>query len=332
MTSNAGGALLLGSVDDHLGPGATRFFGSGYRRVDYAVSGTRLLGATDGLAAAVEIRYPADWSRKTDDAELRPHLSTIDVLILAVRAAELLTARRNGLDLAGRTRTWLRRVDIKAPAKPVEGNLLSLPVTAGHVAAEPAADTRLVSTVDVKVAAMRVRVQLEHDEGFPDRHPADLDAGFGADYPGLYGGGFRAWRQTVADVVVDVPAARATAAVLVEPPDDPSAHTGVDAAAGPVVSMVDSFVVALQLGQVLLYTTDDMDRASSDTLWMRHTTITACPPAGRRAGEWFPAAAELVDPALLETPNGVWRTATIVGDSLGVVTRCSVAHRLPRSR
>ena len=331
MTSNNAGALLLKSVDDHLGPGATRFFGSGYRRVDYAVSGTRLHGASDGLVSTVEIRYPADWSRKTEDAELRPHLSTIDVLILAVRAAEFLTAQRNDLDLAARGRTWLRRVDIKAPAKPVEGNLLSLPVAATHVATEAAGEGRLLSTVDAKVAAMRVRVLLEHDAGGADRRRADLDTRFGVDYPGLYGGGFRSWRQTVADVVVDVTAARATANVLVEPPDNPLSDGGVDSAAGPVVSMVDSFVVALQLGQVLLYTTDGMDRASSDTLWMRHTTITACPPAGRRAGEWFPAVAELADPALLETPNGVWRTATIVGDSLGVVTRCSVAHRLPRS-
>lgn len=329
MTSNISGALLLESVDDHLGPGATRFFGSGYRRVDYAVGDTRLHGAADGLAATVEIRYPADWSRKTEDTELRPHLSTIDVLILAVRAAELLTAQRNDLDLAARGRTWLRRVDIKAPAKPVEGNLFSLPVTATHVSAAPEGGRRLLSTVDVKVAAMRVRVLLEHDPGGPAASPADLDARFGADYPGLYGGGFRSWRQTVADVVVDVTAAHATANVLVEPPDDPFADAGVDSAAGPVVSMVDSFVVALQLGQVLLYTTDDMDRASSDTLWMRHTTITACPPAARRAGDWFPATAELLDPALLETPTGVWRTATIVGDSLGVVTRCAVAHRLP---
>ncbi|MCE6998212.1 hypothetical protein LZG04_25935 [Saccharothrix sp. S26] len=331
MTSTDSPVLLLKSVDDHLGPGATRFFGSGYRRVDYAVGGTRLSGVADGLVSTVEIRYPADWSRKTEDAELRPHLSTIDVLILAVRAAELLTARRNDLDPAARGRTWLRRVDIKAPAKPVEGNLLSLPVAAKHVSAEAAGDGRRLSAVDVKVAAMRVRVLLEHDAGEPDRRAADLDALFGADYPGLYGGGFRAWRQAVADVVVDVPTAHATANVLVEPPDDAFTIAGVDSAAGPVVSMIDSFVVALQLGQVLLYAIDRMDRASSDTLWMRHTTITACPPAGRRAGDWFPATAELVDPALLETPNGVWRTATIVGDSLGVLTRCSVAHRLPTS-
>jgi avirulence D protein (AvrD) len=331
MITNDNGTLVAKSVDDHLGPGATRFFGSGYRRVDYTVTAAELSADGRSVRAAVEVHHPVDWSKKGEDKELRPHLSTLDVLILAVRAAETLTSLTHRLDGEARTRTWIRRVDIKAPNKPIEDGFASLPFSARHVSTEPS-DGRLVSTLDCRVSTMRVRVELVHDTTGSHTPHEDLDFALGHGYPGLYGAGFQRWRQFVDEVLTDVredAPARADAMVLVEPPTDGVPGTGPESARGPVVSMIDSFVVALQLGQILLYETDGMSRADSDTLWMRHTTLTAEPPSGRQAGMWFPATTELHDSSLLHARSGTWRTATIVGDCFGVVTRCAVAHLLP---
>jgi avirulence D protein (AvrD) len=331
MITNNSGTLVAKSVDDHLGPGATRFFGSGYRRVDYTVSGAE--PTANAVRAVVHVHHPVDWSKKGEDKELRPHLSTVDVLILAVRAAETLTSRTHGLDAAARRRTWIRRVDIKAPNKPIEDGFTSLPFSAQHPSTEPTPDGRAVSTLDCRVSAMRVRIELVHDLGGSHAEvDEDLGTALGAGYPGLYGTGFQRWRQFIDEVLTDVREdvpARADAMVLVEPPTDGRPDTGPESARGPVVSMIDSFVVALQLGQVLLYETDGLSRAESDTLWMRTTTITAGPPADRRAGLWFPTTTELHDSSLLHARGETWRTATIVGGCFGVITRCAVAHRVP---
>src|ERR1700759_3650313 len=101
MTATASmGGLQFSSIDDYLGPGAARFFGSGYRRVSYGWNGLEV-GDPSGssMRAAGAVVYPADWSRKRDAVQLRPHLSTIDAMILGTSSAELCLVRQHGLDL-----------------------------------------------------------------------------------------------------------------------------------------------------------------------------------------------------------------------------------------
>ena len=92
--------------------------------------------------------------------------------------------------------------------------------------------------------------------------------------------------------------------------------------------MIDSFVISLQLGQVLLYELDELTRAGSETLWMRQTTIVADTPYRPAAGA-IPVAAALHDSRLVTARGARWRTAAIVGRTQGLTTRCAVAHQLP---
>lgn len=291
--------IELNSADDYLGPAAERFFGAGYRRVEYSARGTGL--TPDGATSTVSIVYPGDWSTKLPGSAQRPHLSTIDTLILAVRAAEF-----HARHVDGRTgEVGVRRVDIKAPSAPVEETLDRVPVTATLRSATPAG-----STYDVRVASMRTRVELVHggDEA--------ADAAFEG-RPSAYGSGFRRQSQQLGNLVVDVEAASASADVTVHGDD------------GPAVSLIDSFVVALQLGQILLYETDGIARSQSNTLWMRHTTLTAAEAARPAAPGPFRTVTTLEDSRLVENHGRTWRTATICGDCLGARTRCAVAHLIP---
>ncbi|MGH8968103.1 MAG: AvrD family protein, partial [Actinomycetes bacterium] len=80
--------LLYRSIDDYLGPAQTRFFGHGYRRAQYRVAdvtSTPADYADPGVRATVTIDYPLDWSVKETDVDLRPHLSTVDMLVLGVQ-------------------------------------------------------------------------------------------------------------------------------------------------------------------------------------------------------------------------------------------------------
>jgi hypothetical protein len=91
--------------------------------------------------------------------------------------------------------------------------------------------------------------------------------------------------------------------------------------------MIDCFVTALQLGQVLLYELDGVSRAESSTLWMRKTVlelVTAKPVTGP-----IPAHVVLEDSTLLNSRTGIWRSADIVTEFHGIRLRCSVAHQIP---
>jgi hypothetical protein len=54
-------------IDDILGDGASRFFGSGYRRVRHLLGPMEHPDSEVGLATAI-LDYPADWSVKANAA------------------------------------------------------------------------------------------------------------------------------------------------------------------------------------------------------------------------------------------------------------------------
>ena len=325
------------SIDDRLGPAAKRFFGDGHRRVHYRFTDTVVTaGPPDAvqLSATASVICPPDWSTKGATAQ-RPHLSTIDALIVGARLADVLLSRRHRLNDLERAATWLRRVEIKAGRAPDEENLERLAVTARLRSTRPDEDdpALAVSVLDCQVGAMRVRCDVVHPVG---RASADTaSAGTASAQPvdltelpvGVYGEGFRHRRQAITDVRVDLPRLRAdaTAQVLAEPGLHSS--VGIEGAYQPSVTLVDAFVIALQLGQVLIYGLDEVDRAHSRTLWMRRTVLEA-DDTFRPAGRPMPASAELRDAALLDAHGTAWRTADILSSYAGVRVRCSVTHEL----
>src|SRR5690606_21392631 len=102
---------------------------------------------------------------------------------------------------------------------------------------------------------------------------------------------------TAVDVLPDASLARAD---LTLDPDGPA-------------TMIDLFVAALQLGQVLLYSLDGVARADSNTLWMRRTVIRPAPetPADGRF------EVRLREPRQLRGAPGAWRSAEMVPEQAG---------------
>jgi hypothetical protein len=326
------------SIDDYLGPAEGRFFGHGYRRVHYDLAdGVTVDGG--GVHARVGVSYPADWSRKAGAADRVPHLSTLDALILGARFAETALHTAYGLDAAQTRRAWLRRVDIRAGNTPYERGLDAVAVAARVAGTEPAPCSLCGhrSTVDVRVGNMTLRCEIEH-EAVHGRPPAQRDGGGDGSGARLYGDGFRDRSAEIADLAIAGVESRARAAVTLAsyaaargacgPGRMARPADGLEAHYQPSLSMIESFVVSLQLGQVLLYELDGVARADSNTLWMRHTTIEATTPF-RPAVAPVAATVSLQDSRRLTARGGTWRTATIVGHSPGLRTRCAVAHELP---
>ncbi|QEU91237.1 AvrD family protein [Streptomyces kanamyceticus] len=325
----------LDSVDDALGNRRGRFFGEGFKRVTHGLEAISVrpadTSAPGGVEATAGIRIPGVWSRKGESHQ-RPHLSTIDAMQFAAQLTGLYAAHVHDLPPSGHF--VVRSLCVKAGCTPDEEFLDRFPVSAQHESTlELPGTNRLLTTMDCRIGSMTVRVEAEHSaaaapvrtEGFY-AHPEYLPGGWN-DAP--YGASHHTRHQYLLDVAGDADCLSADAELrITEAPDVPGAH---DATAREPLepTMVDLFVAALQLGQVLLYRLDGLDRATSNTLWMRGTTITPAdeepaPPAHDRR-----LRVVLARPNELPTAQGTWRAARIQATYGGLRLACNVAHLLP---
>jgi len=343
--------ILASSIDDHLGPAQGRFFGHGFKRVAHSVRDVEIrrgaITATAGLA------YPDDWSRKSSGS-LRPHLSSVDALVLAVQLAEAHLTHTLRLDLGQRRRTWVRSFDMRGGRVPQE-DLAALPVQAIQLGTRGGA-----STYSCLIGTLGVTCEIEHDAGRARAAGGDYDSladalgapadavydnladalGAPADaaYDNLdsllgtaegryYGAGFRRRAQRIADVRMTPEGDAIAAAVTVSDPDG-AIDDGLGGAYGPVPSMLDGLVCLAQLAQVLAYRLDGIERGRSHTLWMRRLAQSSLAPPQRATG---PVAATLAlqRSRVLAFGDGRWRTLDVEGELHGIRVRSSIAHQLP---
>ncbi len=321
-------ALAFESIDDYLGPADGRFFGSGYRRAEYHVSDVVVTPLT-GTRSTISIRYPADWSKKKDGVDLRPHLSTVDMLVLGVQLSEAHLTHAHGLDAAARRDCWLRKVTLRAGTAPQE-DLVGMEGTAGLREMTPAAGGDFVSTYDCVIGAMRARCEIQHPVG----RAATGTAAFGSIDDVLddaatryYGTGFTTQRHRISDVGVDLVNLRASGDVSIEPTGAVPAE-GIDGAGQPSVSLVDCFVTNLQLAQILMYELDSIRRQDSNTLWMLKTVLETSSPYR----PWSPpqvSSVAITGKHQVPLRGAVWRNVDLHGECAGVTMRSSFAHELP---
>ncbi|MFH8285020.1 AvrD family protein [Streptomyces antibioticus] len=330
--------LRLDSVDDVLGDRQGRFFGEGFKRVGYSLADITVVpeeaGGTKGhVRATAGIHLPDTWSRKGETLQ-RPHLSTLDGMILAARLTGLYVApaRRLGAD----ARFRVRGVRIKAGNAPDEEGLERFPVSARLRSAVVSAEVPGLSTttMDCTIGAMSVQVEAEHPTGVerPAGHPTGVERptegryGDSAELDGPwnhapFGVSHHERAQFLEDVVADASAGTADARLtLVDGQDVPKGQ-------GPTA--VDLFVCALQLGQVLLYELDGLTRAGSNTLWMRRTSIEVTPVPDEASGSDGRFRVLLGRSNALPTAEGTWRTARITASLGDLRMSCDVAHLLP---
>ncbi|GAA1912221.1 AvrD family protein [Streptomyces durmitorensis] len=328
--------LLYGSLDSCLGPGSSRFFGSGYKRVTQSLKNITTDGSAEPggfITARGTLAYPSDWSRKTGAGELRPHLSSIDALVLAANLAETHIGRAFGLGPAERRRIWLRRADVRAGSTPHE-DLADFPVEGRLVAVDGPTGERglLASTFDCRVGRLKVRCTLVHEQvggaGSPATY-ADETQALGPARARHYGVGYKQREQHAEQVRVDLDRQEIRGLQRVVATDEDALTCGAEAAYGPSVSLVDALVGVAQLAQILLYAQDGLSRGSSDTLWMRRFVISAGTPV-RPLGHSFTPTVRTESSRLLSMGDARWRTAELaVDDFAGIDGRCWLAHRLP---
>ena len=328
--------LRLASIDDYLGPAETRFFARGYQRATYDVrdivveSGE---GDATGVRAQVSLSYPPDWSSKGGVGQ-RPHLSTVDALVLGLQMVEVHLAGAYALEPDERASAVVRKAVVRAGGAPQE-DLSGMVLTAVPAKSQDIDGTgRRWSTYDCAVGSLKVRYEIEHPAGTRTTSQQKiglLDEVLEDPESCAFGAGFKNRRHQIDDVRVDMAALTATAAVHFQP-ERHVASRGIEGDRQPGVTLVDAFVVSLQLVQVLLYELDSVRRADSRTLWMMRTVL-APPvkppvlPVGREQA--LPAEAALTGKRVLVMRGAKWRSVDVRASYAGVAVRCSFAHELP---
>ena len=319
--------ILASSIDDHLGPAQGRFFGHGFKRVAHSVRDVQV--RRGAITATAGLGYPDDWSRKSSGS-LRPHLSSVDALVLAVQLAEAHLTHTRRLDVEQRRRIWLRSFDMRGGRVPQE-DLAALPIQAMQLGTRGD-----VSTYSCLIGTLGVTCEIEHGAGraraaaagAPTRAAYDtLDSLLGAAEDRYYGAGFRHRAQRIADVRV-APDGEAIAATVAVADPDGALDDGLGGAYGPAPSMLDGLVCLAQLAQVLAYRLDEIERGQSHTLWMRRLA-QSCPAPPRRAAGPVAATLALQRSRVLAFGDGRWRTLDVAGELHGIRVRSSIAHQLP---
>jgi hypothetical protein len=355
--------LRCASIDDILGPSESRFFSAGYKRIGHDVrdvwfgrrpefGSTHAERAAGGarISATASLSYPGNWSIKSKKTQLRPHLSTIDALALAVQLAEASLVYRHRLTTEQRRRMWVRRVTMKAGTQPVE-DLDALPIEAvalrtertGHGAGAGAGEW--CTAFSANIGSLKVDLEIEHEESFMEIRPAfseTLEGILGPSDERYYGARYKdadlvlshlalsdlALDPSLGATYGDAPAGLTARTQVRNPADRHSAPHGTGAAYLPGLTVLDSVIALPQLAQVLMYGLDGMSRSASDTLWMRKVTVNAPRPLPL-PDEPLTARVGFTRTGSVRLQGDTWRTAELSGQLHGMTATASLAHRLP---
>jgi avirulence D protein (AvrD) len=312
--------LRLPSTEAYLGPAESRFFGAGYRRSTHSLTDVVVASRQDGtgsVSATAAVTYPEDWSRKGTTNQ-PPHLSTIDVIVLGGQLIGLYLRTAYGLSPSDSQITALDHLRISAGSAPVEHELTSFPV---EMSAGSSTDTAhpscVCTTFDCTIANLCLIVSVRHPCA-EQRSGTVVVAPTGL-APCSFATGWADRDNTATDLAIDRDSLTAAGQAWITPPPLWCPR--------PQDLVVDAFVVTLEVGQILLYELDQLDRADSNTLWMRQTEIGwGSPSYGRNSAAMTTTISK---PRILDRGEERWRVADICGDVYGVTVRCAIAHRLP---
>lgn len=290
-----------------LGPSSERYFGSRYAHVVPSVTEineweqanrTWLSGGT------ASVKLSGLWSKK-GSGDAVPHVSTIDVISIALQASEHALLR-----FAGDVSWGLSSISVKAPSAPIEEGLGRIPFTISYL------ESGTEVTTVTGISGFTVTTSMEAGAE-PVVRPSAVHR--------VYSDVFRNRVPEIGGVEPSVDGVRTRAQV----PQQIVTEVGgvLDAHRGDGLNAIDAFVVALQLGQVLLYELDGLTRADSDTLWMRTTRIVSH-GAKSHASD---VTTSLEDSRLVNLRGEEWRLANIRSSFPGLFdVSCAVAHRLRR--
>lgn len=313
------------AIDDLLGPASSRFFGSGYRRVEQQVKHIETVPidlTTVERTDLAGVIYPTDWSTKKAGQALRPHVSTIDSCVFSKIIAESHLRGWAGLTEDQIASSWIRSIGMRA----------------GPVAQEDTDEVKVHTTVVQKpgdaasgpvsfeftslIGSMRTEYTVVVP-ALPERPRRTVSPELLTDRTHL--------RATIdlRDIELDLVERTAAATYLLRAQDAGGERSaGIASAYQPYLTDVHNILGIAQIGQALLYQVDRIKRADSNTLWTRSFTARreGPPRQGRNTGL---VSVAVVDHEHLRTGGDTWSISSWTSACEDLVTTFELAHKLP---
>jgi hypothetical protein len=320
------------TTEDILGPPEQRYFGRGFQRVSHRITdvGIHPLLTNGTVNATAAVDYPIDWSTKPGGHPARPHLSTVDMLIIGLQLTEAYLTHAHRLDPAARRGIWTRAFKMRAGATAQEHlDHVAAHGRRGPVRLGPAGTREVVSDFDFRIGGIRLSVEAEHNAGTPTVNPGtwdEVDQLLGDADRRHYGRGYTTRRQNIGAITVDPTGSLATGQVQVEedPFVDGLLREGMAAAYEPTLSLVDATVCVAQLAQILAYSLEGVDRGRTGTFWMRQYRMRFDTPT-TSITEPLTMTFRVVRRQRIDRTGASWRLYDLAGDIGGNPVSTSIA-------
>lgn len=311
--------------DQCLGTAENRYFGEGYLRVTRAVSGIELNQDEKKFWGIGHIEHSGSWSKKGDE-EQEAHLSSVDAILLAWHLCEAFIEAEFSLSALEMSNAWVCEISVRAGSQPLTA-LSAFGISGALVSVNDDA-TNSGSTYRCTIGPLVVDMTVRHPTG--NRHSTTVQ-------PSGMTKSLTQRRECptplptpvrLTQVVVDTEKATSAATFQVDALHNRT-EEGLEAAYSSGISIVDAVVLVAQLAQTYLYTMDNLDRADSNTLWMRRIQISIATPVRAPQGE-VTVTINAANPKTLDMRSaGVWRLSDFeLHDYCGISGKTSVAHQL----
>lgn len=306
-------ATATQNIDDILGQSQQRYFGAGYKHVKHNIQDIYIDPDKNHFDAMVSINYPTSWSSKKTSKELKPHLSTIDVFVVAAQMCDVFMSHCFKLSEGESKRAWLRSLTVKAGKESVL-NLNEIPLAGGLVKSLKTDESLngYLSEFKLKLGGFILNLEVDHSGSAAKctNGPItfkSLNEIFSPDRQAYYGDQYAHIMHHIN--INEKSASEIEGELKFEKTSDYNPTSGIGAAYSGCYNPLDLMICGAQLSQVLVYQIDQLSRENTKNLWMRSVKVV-CPQPLIKGGT-FPITVETKKTRLITKGNERWRMADL---------------------
>ncbi|MDO4855545.1 MAG: AvrD family protein [Limosilactobacillus gorillae] len=283
-------------VDEILGSYHNRYFGSGYQKGQYQIIDQ------DNHNVKIRVSYPGGWSKK-QASERQPHLSTIDGVIVAALISERLLGEQS-------YEYYLSGFEIKAGNHEIcLDHDLTVQIGPSHVTAQ-------TGNFQFDVEGMKIKLQVTHSQGKAKvKSHHYLTEHLKANR--LHLGELTYLGQSGVSGVVNYHQ------------DSSLDYDGLGSGQAQVISIIEWLVIFSQMGELMAYHYDSLNRDDCNNLWMKSIKASLSDPI--KVNQPIRIMSELVKVSLINKDNQNWRVLKAHGSDINnqVKFEAKMAHLLP---
>lgn len=303
------------NIDGILGDFENRYFGAGHKRTGYQMD-ELCPGQDSCVHTSARIQQNDGWSQK-DGCQMKPHVSTVDGIILSVMLAEKYLAKQYPNVVL--QELFLSAFEIKAGTKPIE-DLNDIFCSLEEKKAGPG-EYHFSAVIQEMKAVLRFK---KMSQNIMANIPVQ-------ERPGIpY---FRTHLKHLKHDITGIHFAEKgrISCHITRTSLRQFSYDGIGSRGYDRMSLLEWLIVFSQMGQLLAYDYDLIDREKSETLWMKRVKAEMDEPNLYKGP--IPAGGEVVKSTRLKLKEADWRIFEMKGTALDGNVRFSgkIAHMLPET-